>query len=382
MFIENQQESKRDYYKKMLQTAGALSKLFSDSEMPYLYYRVAENLFCKSFGAENLSRSDTSADASSDGIGFGLKTFLQGSGKKMEKIAEFNSDSHQFRDLSHTEQVLEIARLRNERIQVTKNIYRLDSIIYHCICRSKGKMSIIETPMHPIDISSIKIKKSDKKTITFLDKYEEYSFNISKSTLFKRFTVKSVLLEVTVEIIDDPFTALESLFPSKSDRAELVFPKFYSKREHVFLPLYSTQGLREQKKVPTNSGLNQWNAEGRKRKINEVYIPIPAWIHRKFKGFFPPRDDVFNLLLPNKMNLSASVCQQGSKALMSNPNDALGKWILRDVLNLKEGELLNYKKLEDIGLDTVVVYKNKDASFSIDFAKIGSYDSFEEEYDI
>jgi hypothetical protein len=73
------------------------------------------------------------------------------------------------------------------------------------------------------------------------------------------------------------------------------------------------------------------------------------------------------------------VCQEGNKALMSNPNEALGQWILRDVLSLKEGELLTYKKLEDIGLDAVVVYKIDDENYEIDFAKIGSYDSFEEE---
>jgi len=30
------------------------------------------------------------------------------------------------------------------------------------------------------------------------------------------------------------------------------------------------------------SGLNQWNARGRDRNPNEVYIPIPAEIHKNF----------------------------------------------------------------------------------------------------
>ena len=40
----------------------------------------------------------------------------------------------------------------------------------------------------------------------------------------------------------------------------------------IILPLYSVRD----NNVPTKSGLNQWNAAGRKRHPNEVYIPIPS----------------------------------------------------------------------------------------------------------
>ena len=158
MFIDKQEQSKIEYYQKMLQIVGSLSKLSSDSEEPFLHYRIAENLFCKSFNAENLSRSDTSADASIDTIGFALKTFLKRNGNGMEKVAEFNTDSPNFRNLPINEQVQEIARLRNERIETTKKIYGLTDIIYHCVTRSTGKMSIIESPMNIINVTSIKIK--------------------------------------------------------------------------------------------------------------------------------------------------------------------------------------------------------------------------------
>jgi hypothetical protein len=131
------------------------------------------------------------------------------------------------------------------------------------------------------------------------------------------------------------------------------------------------------KHVPEKSGLNQWNAAGRPRDPNEIYIPIPAWIHRKFPGFFPEREVPFELTLPDRNILNAKVCQDGSKALMSNPNSALGKWLLRDVLNLKEKELLTYDKLQAIGLDTVVIYKIDSEHYDIDFTRIGSYEKFE-----
>lgn len=377
MFIEKQDQNQIDYYHKMLQTVGSLSRLFSDNKQPFLHYRVAENLFCKSFHADNLSRSDVSADASLNNTGFGLKTFLNGNGRKMEKVAEFNSHSSNLRKLKPEQQVYEIARLRNERILATKNIYNLNQVIYHCVTRTESKMSIIETPMNMIDVDTIEIINLSDKSLVFKDKHEEYSFNLSKSTLLKRFITDDVLMEVPIDIISDPFDLLELLFsPKRNEISDLAFSPIKENEEHVFLPLYSTRLEESRKIVPERSGLNQWNAAGRPRSMGEVYIPIPAWIHDRFVNFFPARDQQFRLQLPNKKYISAKVCQEGSKALMSNPNTALGQWILRDVLLLKEGELLTYDKLMDIGLDSVVVYKISDLEYRIDFAKIGLYDSF------
>ncbi|MGL5720861.1 MAG: NgoFVII family restriction endonuclease, partial [Brevinema sp.] len=131
--------------------------------------------------------------------------------------------------------------------------------------------------------------------------------------------------------------------------------------------------------APERSGLNQWNAGGRERKPNEVYIPIPAWIHRSFTGFFPPRDQNFILQLPSKKEISAKVCQDGSKALMSNPNKALGEWLLRDVLQLKEWDLLTYEYLDALGVDSVRIDKIDNNIYSINFAEVGTFDKFEDE---
>lgn len=121
---------------------------------------------------------------------------------------------------------------------------------------------------------------------------------------------------------------------------------------------------------------------GRPRDLNEVYIPIPAWIHKKFPNFFPPRDTPFNLHIPSGEVLSAKVCQDSSKALMTNPNQKLGQWLLRGVLNLREGELLTYEKLERIGLDSVTVYKISEGEYGIDFTKAGTYEKFAKEKEL
>ncbi|MGI8569720.1 MAG: hypothetical protein ACR2KT_11925 [Methylocella sp.] len=371
-FLSGQPHDQTERYEKLLKAVGALSKLFSESPEPYISSRAAENIFCKAFVADNLSRSDASADASKNGVGFGIKTFLHKNGRPMEKVAEFNGDHALFDQLPLTEKIQKIATLRNERIETTKRIFGLSDLTYHCVTRSIGKITIYESPFLPINIDKIDNKKIQLRgnIISFTDDREDYSFNIPKSTLYKRFLAGDSALEIPVRIITDPFAEIESLI----DRAGLIFaPEKIA--PHAFLPLYAT--ARGEKRVPERSGLNQWNAGGRSRDSNEVYIPIPAWMHRHFPNFFPPRDQTFELMLPDRHTMNAKVCQENSKALMSNPNAALGKWLLRDVLNLQERELLTYQKLQTIGLDSVVVYKIDNEHYDIDFTRIGSYERFE-----
>ncbi len=68
----------------------------------------------------------------------------------------------------------------------------------------------------------------------------------------------------------------------------------------------------------------------------------------------------------------SKVCQDNSKALMSFSNRELGQWILRDVLNLKENELLTYNKLQILGIDSVRIDKIDEQEFEINFSKIGT----------
>lgn len=127
-------------------------------------------------------------------------------------------------------------------------------------------------------------------------------------------------------------------------------------REVIFLPLYSYKDGR--KHVFEKSGLNQWNAEGRKRNLNEAYIPIPTDIYTYFNDFFPKRSEAFLLVTAtSRKKMSAKACQEGAKGLMTNPNSDLGEWILRDVLNIPIGELVTYEMLNEIGIDSVCIQK-------------------------
>jgi hypothetical protein len=377
MFLTNQNEKQIGYYREMLQTIGSLSRLFSESNEPYIAYRIAENLFCKSFEAENLSRTDCSADASKNTIGIGIKTFLEKNGSTMQKVAEFNSEHNLFSGLDTTQKISKIAEFRNNRLETTRRIFGLNTLIYHCVTRKENGILVYETPMDLVNIEKISAIDDRGNIIGFNDSLNEYSFNIAKSTLYKRFNTENIALDLSVKIIDDPFSTLEKMFQVVESTISFAPIR---KQQHVFLPLYSTKY--GGKVVSEKSGLNQWNASGRPRDPNEVYIPIPAWIHEAYPDFFPDRDEPFTLALPNGGKMSAKICQDGSKALMSNPNSALGEWLLRSVLNLKIHELLTYQKLEEIGLDSVVIYKTESGEYDIDFTNIGSYEQFKNKNEI
>lgn len=379
MLINKLPQKNRTYYTDILKLVGSLSRLFSDSEVPYLNYRVTENLFCDAFEASNESRTDCSADAVKDKVGIGIKTFINGNGKSFQKVAEFNSEAYKFRGKENNEVVRIVSEMRNERIEFTKRLYNLEEIIYHCIVRDERKISVFECNMNKINIEKIKIQKVSKNSIHFKDDKEEYSINLSKSTLYKRFITKDILESIDVDIIENPIELLTTKLSTSTNIewvAEHDSNYAINNKEYVILPLFSDKGERH---VPSKSSLNQWNAGGRKRNKNEAYISIPSWIHKKFPEFFPSRDKCFNLKLPDGQIISAKVCQDGGKALMSNPNLDLGNWILRKVLNLNSGELLTYDRLESLGIDSVAITKYNDLEFHIDFMKLGTYDKFVEE---
>jgi hypothetical protein len=381
MFIPHQNAEQIEYYRRMLSLFGSLTRLFSESNNPFIEYRTAENLFCKAFDARNLGRADVSADAAKEGLGIGIKTFLDKNGSSFEKIAEFNDASPHYRDLSDIEKVRVISDLRNQRIEFTKRAYGIDNLIYHCVTRADGKIYVYECGLNSIDMDRVRLVATSKSSLDFSDGIEDYRFSRSKSTLYKRFSRKNSVLEIPVNILPDPYSALEELL---SD-SQLATHPLDGEQLHVtglkdrivssiYLPLYKSRG--DVREVPEKSGLNQWNAGGRARHHDEVYIPIPSWIHKKFPDFFPPRDEPFSMTLPDGKELSAKVCQQGSKALMSNPNKALGQWLLREVMNLRERELLTYERLESIGVDSVLIDKLDDGAYQINFSRVDSFEEF------
>lgn len=416
MFYDKQPEINKNNYKEMLKIVGQLSNLFSESECPYLAYRAHENIFCKYLEAENLARSDCSADAKKDEIGIGLKTWM---GNDDQKVAEFGKLKKNYSNLTGLELVKKIAEYRNERIRVTKKLHGINQMIYHVVKRVPNMMQILECTFDYIDIDAIKLisNRGNENNTYFTDGKHTYHFSISKNTLYMIFDDLELLDSFEVKIIDDPYTFLMSIaeqlleedimfdyYSKQGDVVEisrLALEKKIISKPMLCLPLYSRRTDKE-KFVAEKSGLNQWNADGRVRDVNEIYIPYQKVDRQRDMSFFPPRDTPFDLHLPDGTIIQAKVCQAAykkmpqeqyeslsdeerkiedrrraeGKAIMSNPNKILGKWLLRDVFELTEGNIVTYEMLEKFGVDSVIFTKNGELDYSIDFAEIGTYERF------
>ena len=373
-FVEIDKQ-KEQLYLRLLKAVSRLSSLFSESETPLIHYRIAENIFCKSFEAKNLSRSDTAYDAKyGNSLGVGLKTFICDSHMSTEKIAEFNTLSNELIKLEGKELAIRLAEYRNERIDLANRLYDIDRGIYHIVARKHGKLILFETDYDKIQVDKIKDIKIKKSSLSFFDGSNKYSYNFSKSTLYRKFYIPENAYSLDVEILRDPYDLLLEVFQEKDTLSLNTKDKKAIGQDFVVLPLY---GYKDNSKfVFEHSGLNQWNANGRKRDINEMYIPIPADIHKKHPNFFPNRGTSFDLKIPTGEIFRAKLCQQNSKALMTDPNKALSDWLLRKVLKLNFGELATIEKLLILGFDSVFIFKTSENKYQIDIATVDSYENF------
>ncbi|MFI3254472.1 MAG: hypothetical protein R3Y63_09085 [Eubacteriales bacterium] len=373
MFYENQPPHHQENYKKMLSLIGNLTLLFSESNCPYLPYRAHENIFCKYFEAENLSRSDCSADAKQNKIGIGLKTWM---GNDDQKVAEFGKLRETYKDLTGLDLVKKVADYRNVRIRTTKNMHGIDEMIYHIVKRIPNTMQILECAFDTIDIDNISViaDRGNVNNTYFTDKKHTYHFSSSKNTLYMIFDDCTILDQFEVEIMADPYAYLMNL-ASSNPETSMLEPQAPDYSNKLCLRLYSFN-KKQGNFVAEKSGLNQWNAGGRSRNPNEVYIPYPAEDRRISEGFFPPRDTVFDLQMPDGTVIPTKVCQDDGKAIMSNPNKIFGEWLLRTVFELPENTLVTYEMLEKFGIDSVIFTKSEEGTYKIDFSDIGTYEDY------
>lgn len=374
-YLNQRSEKLITNYFENLKVMAALTLLSSsNATVPFIGYREVENIFCESFSAHNVSRDDISVDAHINNTGIGLKTFLASSPN--QKIAEFNKLAKQYRNFDNDKLVRYIAHERNNRLSTTRSKLELNNLVYHCVTRLNNKLMIFEEPMELINLDDLSEIKNSDTTVFFTDNKHYYSFHRSKSTLFKRFNKPTVAYEVEVSILKDPLRMIREFMQRYNyETPDQINSSDSSSSDFILLPLYAPRSHKDNRYVAPKSGLNQWAAQGRPRDINEVYIPIPLWIHKEFPDFFPDKEP-FMLKLPTGETISAKVCQEGGKALMSNPNSVLGKWLLRDVLNMPEGDIVTYQTLAQKGIDSVKIEKTGD-NYKIDFMRLGAYERFE-----
>lgn len=329
-------------------------------------FKLVEKFFSESFDAENLATRNMSFDAilksGNKKIGIGLKTFTVKSRQaQSEKIAEFNKLSKELNSLSGLELVKKVSELRNQRIMADIRQYGIDEMYYICVLRAKKYEEkyfyVKQFDYSLIDIN--KIRLLDRAENAFTDGKYEYSFNRSKNTLFKKFEISENGLKPT--IIDYDLEFLKKAFSTIEKECDL-------QKNKLILPMYSFKN--KEKIIYKKSGLNIWNAGGRKRDLYEAYIPLNGKVREKAKSFFG--SSKFTLVTDNGIEMTASLCQQNSKALMTNPNKDITDWICQ-IINLNsfevpEDEIHDYANNEDYKL---IKNKNKN-TFTV--RKVISYD--------
>jgi hypothetical protein len=342
-------EDKFIAYKKALSFFLGLSNLFSENEIPFIHYRITENLFCEIFNAKNISRKDYVVDAEFNGFGVAIKTFIQDNSLSFQKISEFNKEMPIYKDLFGLDLARKISYLRNIRIAFVKRELGVENLVFHLITRKANEALLYEEPIDLINTDNISVISENDSVLIFQTKEKSYKFLKSKSTLYQQFNLNNNFDKIPVEILDNPIGSVKEFidFVEKKNQKKQV--------DRLELPLYS---FRKGKPfIFGKSGLNQWNASGRKRNLNEVYIPYPVSIKNQSPNFFPPIEKKWDLELPNGRVIKMKVCQEDGKALMSDPNKDLGQWLLRELLNLKEGELLTYEKILEIGISKITFIK-------------------------
>lgn len=394
-------------YAPFLERVGSLSGLFSDSETPLVSSRTAERLFVQVSKAKDLSRQDCSFDAmlESSRAGVGVKTFTakSKSDKSRQKIAEFSKQAYlnETSGLSGKALAMKISEFRNSRVSgdLSELGLRIEESYYHCIVRTPGKIFVHEEPYDLIDMKNLrpltKMGRPNKKwptglneSVYFTDGKHNYSFHTGKNTLYKTFDLSlgQNSKDIKIGIISNVFAKLIDWFKLEEGKAlpeVRVVPKTVSRNNFVILPLYSTA----KNKVMPQSGINQWNSGGRVRNFGESYIPIPAKVMKLAPGFFPPKDQPFELLLPNGQTVSAKVCQgKIGKSLMANPNTDLCKWLFEVIdgswskaeSRFEEKRPYVDEDLVRIGKDSVKVtcVDEHAKKFALEFAPLGSYLEF------
>ncbi|MDO4912775.1 MAG: NgoFVII family restriction endonuclease [Lactobacillus sp.] len=414
-------ETQRDEYEKYISMIASLSELFNqkstEDKAPYLDSKFQETIYAKCFESQEVDINNTPHDIMSIfddvHIGIGLKTWKSSrpSFQKVMQIKGFMEEIEDAKKLGDEELIEHIAKIKNERLLSDYNRLGLskDKNIYHYITRDSGKLRYYETSYPLIDMNTLeKIEKTNKR-ITFRDKNKTYKYTFSDSQIYMRFgpdeSQTSLLCESDINLLDDPFSFLKQAFALKKnqetyDNTESV--------DYLYLPLYSYS----KKEVLPRSGINAWNGKpktkgSRKpRPSGEAYIPIPKdvwkkkprWVDKNIdmSNYYQYKDSTgkssyeFTLHLPNGEQLPAMFAQSDFKSLQTNPQSALGTWLL-NALGIFEPQRTEYDKpakkivtmdrLKNYGVDSVKLWHktNDPKHIWIDFAKYGSFERFMEQ---
>ena len=418
---EKYSNEERQEYIKFLQLYGALTNLFRQKKgdlIPHLDSKYQETIFAKSFSGKIVDIGNTPHDVLSvfgdNRIGIGLKTWMH-SRPSYQKVMQLKSYQNEINVYKNNPEDLayKISDIRNER--VSSDYERLglseNNNIYHYVTRDKGKFSINECAYPLIDLKKLRDFNKTEKSFSWSDGNKDYKYTFGDSQIWQKFDAtkyKSILLKtIDIKIVEDPFSFLLKAYTNLINKPIAV----QEDTIEAYLPLYSFKS----KEVEEKSGLNAWRAAPKNknsnipRPLNEVYIPIPKEFHKFNPSFF--NEDIlsiidirnqlkgtnqvkpevrFHLILPNGKKIPALLTGDNMKNFQSGSNiendengkrfgqNALGQWLLVDVLGLKERKKVTREWLIKKGKDSVRLWRKKGdySTINIDFAPVGAFEAY------
>jgi hypothetical protein len=422
---EQYSTEQREEYIKFLQVYGALSNLFRQKQgdmIPYLDSKFQETVFTKIFDSQNADIGNTPHDVVSvfgnDRIGIGLKTWMNSkpSFQKVMQLKRYQNDINAvFKNKDVEALAYKISEIKNERMKSDYERLGLseDKNIYHYVTRDEGRFVINECAYPLIDLNKLEKFNLTPTAFFWSDGHKDYKYTFGDSQIHQKFDSSKkdtfLLHQFEIKIIEDPFSFLLEAYFNFIDKAKVAVKNIVE----VYLPLYSYQS----KEVEEKSGLNAWNASSKNpnypdklRPLNEAYIPVPVEFHRKKPDFFCENilpiieerkklkgvknitkpEIRFKLKLPNGKSIPVLLTGDNLKNFQSGDKNeldvfgkrygqnALGQWLLVDVLGLKERNLVTREWLHKKGTDSVRLWRDKDdySIINIDFAPIGSFEAF------
>lgn len=422
---EQYSTEQREGYIKFLQVYGALSNLFRQKQgdmIPYLDSKFQETVFAKIFNSQNADIGNTPHDVvsvfGSDRIGIGLKTWMN-SKPSFQKVMQLKRYQNEITAVLNSKDdealAYKISEIKNERMKSDYERLGLseEKNIYHYVTRDEGRFVINECAYPLIDLNNLKKFNLTPTAFSWTDGHKDYKYTFGDCQIHQKFdsSKKDTLLlhKFDVKIIEDPFAFLLNAYLELIENVKEAEVEI----EEAYLPLYSYQS----KEVGEKSGLNAWNGASKNpkypdklRPLNEVYIPVPIEFHRKKPDFFTKNiftiiderkklkgvknkekpEIRFKLQLPNGKSIPVLLTGDNLKNFQSgdkNESDeygkkygqnALGQWLLVDVLGLKERKKVTREWLIKKGTDSVRLWRNKDdySIINIDFAPIGAFEAF------
>ncbi|MDV2470177.1 hypothetical protein QR674_14440 [Acinetobacter chinensis] len=188
-----------------------------------------------------------------------------------------------------------------------------------------------------VRISQIQTKYKNKISTQELD----FTVNLLESILLKDWRGKSKIKE-RKELRANLIAFVQQI--KNKELLEDIEKLVFRSSTEMYIPIPDSKQFHMQKPNFFGKDIGTFLSDGKT-------LALPTATERKFKLEFIPSGNV----------IEAYINQEAGKSIQSITNqDILGKWILWDVFQLKERELLTLKKLNDIGINGIRLTKFKD----------------------